>query len=160
MKIRRCVIADFEPICRLLLQLWPGLPLDKRALKKTFARAVKSRYNHYLCAVDGGAIVGFCSLSVRESLWQQGWLAHVDEIVVDEKHRNRGIGSALLEEAAAYAKRKGCARVELDSAFHRRAAHRFYEGLGFAKRAYMFSKALSPKMCSHPARTRTDYARG
>jgi glucosamine-phosphate N-acetyltransferase len=143
MKIRRCVIADFELIYRLLLQLWPESPLDKRALKKAFAQALKSRYNHYLCAVERGTVVGFCSLSVRESLWQQGLLAHVDEIVVDAEHRGQGIGSALLEEAAAFAKKKGCARVELDSAFHRRTAHRFYEKHGFTKRAYMFSRPLS-----------------
>jgi glucosamine-phosphate N-acetyltransferase len=143
MKIRWCVIADFEPIYRLLQQLWPESPLDRGAMKKTFARALKSRYNHYLCAVDRGAVVGFCSLSVRESLWQQGLLAHVDEIVVDAECWKRGIGSALLEHAAAYARRKGCARMELDSAFHGKASHRFYEKLGFERRAYMLSRALS-----------------
>jgi glucosamine-phosphate N-acetyltransferase len=143
MKIRRCVVKDFEQVYRLLLQLWPGSPLKKEALKGVFARALKSRHDRYLCAVDKGAVVGFCSLNMRESLWQQGLLAHVDEIVVDAKYRNQGIGSALLEKAAAYARRKGCARVELDSAAHRRAAHRFYEGLGFAKRAYVFFRALS-----------------
>jgi glucosamine-phosphate N-acetyltransferase len=143
MKIRRCVIADFEPIYRLLQQLWPESSLDRQALKKTFPRALKSSHIRYLCAVERGEIIGFCSVSVRESLWQQGRLAHVDELVVDAEHRGKGIGSALLDEAAAYAKKSGCARVELDSAFHRRAAHRFYEGLGFVKRAHLFSKTLS-----------------
>jgi len=32
--------------------------------------------------------------------------------------------------------------VELDSAFHRIESHRFYENLGFQKRAFTFSKEL------------------
>jgi glucosamine-phosphate N-acetyltransferase len=143
MKIRSCVVRDFDQVCRLLSQLWPGLPSKKDALRKTFARALNSSRNRYFCAVDEDTVIGFCSLSIRESLWQQGLLAHVDEIIVDKKHRKRGIGSTLLEEAAAYAREKGCVRVELDSAFHRKAAHCFYKEQNFDKRAYVFSKALS-----------------
>jgi glucosamine-phosphate N-acetyltransferase len=39
-------------------------------------------------------------------------------------------------------RRQASRRVELDSAFHRKQAHRFYEQLGFENRAYLFSKAL------------------
>ncbi len=35
-----------------------------------------------------------------------------------------------------------CKRIELDSAFHRKGAHRFYESLGYGNRAYLFSKQL------------------
>lgn len=36
-----------------------------------------------------------------------------------------------------------CATLESkDSAFHRRDAHRFYEQMGFERRAYLFSKEL------------------
>jgi glucosamine-phosphate N-acetyltransferase len=143
MKIRSCVANDFDRIYELLLQLWPGSPIQKDPLKKTFLRALKSKLNYYLCAVERDVVVGFCTMNMRESLWQQGWLAHIDEIVVDENHRGQGIGEALLEKAAAYAKKKGCTRVELDSAFHRKAAHRFYQQRRFEKRAYIFSKKIS-----------------
>jgi GNAT superfamily N-acetyltransferase len=143
MKIRACTGGDFEQVYDLLPQLWPGVSLNRDSLKAVFSRALKSRRHQYLCAVDEGIVVGFCSLSIGSSFWQQGLLAHLDEIVVDKKHRGQGIGSKLMERAVAAAKAAGCARVELDSAFYRKAAHRFYEEQGFDKRAYVFSKALS-----------------
>ena len=143
MKIRLCVVEDYERIYPLFFQLWPGMTLNKGLMRKTYVRALKSKENRYLCATVEGAVVGFCSLNIRESLWQQGLLAHIDEIVVDQQYRGQGIGAKLLEKAAVYAKKKGCARIELDSALHRKAAHRFYEKREYDRRAYIFSKVLS-----------------
>jgi GNAT superfamily N-acetyltransferase len=81
-------------------------------------------------------------LSIKNSLWQAGPLAHVDELVVDGAYRGGGIGTRLLEELTSLARRGGCHRIELDSAHRRDAAHRFYERDGFANRAYVFSKPL------------------
>jgi GNAT superfamily N-acetyltransferase len=47
-----------------------------------------------------------------------------------------------LQQLLSLAKQKGCRVIELDSAFHREEAHRFYEHLGFEKRAYLFTKTL------------------
>lgn len=35
-----------------------------------------------------------------------------------------------------------CQAIELDSAFFRESAHRFYNNMGFEKRGYVFSKLL------------------
>ena len=42
----------------------------------------------------------------------------------------------------------GCASIELDSAFHREDAHRFYESQGFENRAFLFSKSLRSELLS------------
>ena len=52
------------------------------------------------------------------------------------------LGTELLDAAIAAAKKKGCGRIELDSAFHREDSHKFYENIGFTKRAYLFSKEI------------------
>ena len=39
----------------------------------------------------------------------------------------------------------GCRRLELDSAFHFKEAHAFYEQRRFERRALLFSKALPAK---------------
>jgi GNAT superfamily N-acetyltransferase len=107
-----------------------------------FRQAVESGTQAYLCAVCGERLIGFASLTLKNNLWMQGWLAHVDELVVDRAFRGRGLGTRLLEQLGVIARQKGCRRIELDSAFHRKRAHRFYERLGFANRACLFSKAL------------------
>jgi GNAT superfamily N-acetyltransferase len=82
------------------------------------------------------------SLDVRQSLWQAGPLGHVDELVVDAGHRGGGVGTKLLEHVMRVARELECRRVELDSAFHRVEAHRFYERLGLERRAFLFSKPV------------------
>jgi len=48
----------------------------------------------------------------------------------------------MLEELAKLAEKHHCRRIELDSAFHRETAHRFYQGLGFENRGLVFSRPL------------------
>jgi GNAT superfamily N-acetyltransferase len=126
----------------LLTQLWPNQPLERNRVQCVFNRALASDRQIYLCATLQARVVGFGSLTIKNNLWQQGYLAQVDELVVDLNHRRQGIGAQLLQRLAGLALERGCPRVELDSAFHREEAHRFYEEQGFQKRAYLFSKSL------------------
>jgi ribosomal protein S18 acetylase RimI-like enzyme len=125
----------------LFPQLWPDAKLSKSNLRLAFRRALTSEHQYYLCAVDKKAIFGFCSLSIRSSLWQQGSIAHIDELIVDQAYRGRGIGTALMKKAFAIAGKRGCSRIELDSAFHRKRAHSFYERLGFENRHRCFPES-------------------
>jgi GNAT superfamily N-acetyltransferase len=61
-------------------------------------------------------------------------------MIVDDSLRGKGIGSSLLEKAFDIAKLMGCKKIELDSGFPREKAHKFYEKIGFEKRAYLFSR--------------------
>ncbi len=141
-KIRECRREDFDSVFPLLRQLWPDNELDAASLGKVFNGALESDAQVYLCATDGEDVIGFVSLTVKNNLWQAAKLGHVDELIVDEKYRGHGLGARLLNEIMAHAERQGCARIELDSAFHRKSAHRFYEQHGFENRAYLFSKNL------------------
>ena len=140
--LRTATILDFDGVLRLLPQLWPDKELNRDALQEVFARGIGSSSEAYFCAETEGKIVGFCSLSVKNSLWQEGYIGYVLELVVDSSLRGQGIGTNLLRLAVSLAKEKDCRRIELDSAFHRKEAHRFYEGIGFENRAYVFSMRL------------------
>ena len=141
-EIRMCRRRDFQSVLRLLQQLWPGRELDSDALQKVFERGLRSKSQVYLCAENKDAVIGFVSLTVKNNLWQAANLGHIDELVVDEKHRGSGLGTRLLTAIAAQARQRGCVRVELESAFHRKKAHAFYERHGFENRGYLFSKPL------------------
>jgi ribosomal protein S18 acetylase RimI-like enzyme len=141
-QIRPCREEDFEHIFELLRQLWPDRPLAADSLRVVYERALASDWQAYVCATAGEMVVGFASLSVKNNLWQEGFLGHVDELVVDEEYRGRGVGTQLLGHLIALAKQRGCRRIELDSALNRQAAHRFYQRQGFDKRGYVFSKKL------------------
>lgn len=137
---------DFEEVFQLLKQLWPDKKLNKEDLQRMFHESLKDPKQEYIVARYEKKIVGFVSLTIRNSLWQEGNLGHVDELIVDEKFRNKGMGTKLLKKIIKISKEKKCKRIELDSAFHRKEAHKFYESLGFENRAYLFSKDLSTQL--------------
>ncbi|QDT94820.1 GNAT family N-acetyltransferase [Gimesia aquarii] len=141
--IRQCVEADADIVVKLLPQLWPDLAIDRNKAKATFCKSARSGSHRHFCATVDERIVGYCSMSTKHSLWCQGSIAHVDEIIVDTQFRGQGIGTQLLKQVENSARDMGCERIELDSALHRTDAHQFYEGLGFENRAHLFSKRLT-----------------
>jgi GNAT superfamily N-acetyltransferase len=142
LQIRPCSIEDFDGVLELLKQLWPDKHLDPVAIRVVYDRALDCDFQVYVCATDDENIIGFASLSVKNNLWQEGYLGHVDELVVDSDYRGRGVGTELLKHLIVIAKERGCRRIELDSGFHRPDAHQFYERHGFENRGYIFSKML------------------
>jgi ribosomal protein S18 acetylase RimI-like enzyme len=58
--------------------------------------------------------------------------AHLYQMWVAAEHRRRGVGRALVDAAAAWARAMGATRLELDVTTSNEAAVRLYEGVGFA----------------------------
>jgi GNAT superfamily N-acetyltransferase len=67
---------------------------------------------------------------------------YVDDLVVASGSRSSGVGSALLSELTARARRAGCSFIDLDSALHRSDAHRFYIREGLPIVSFHFGRAL------------------
>ena len=57
--------------------------------------------------------------------------AHVEAIVVEEAHRGRGIGTALMRGAAEWARRREAAEVVLTVWSENHAAEGLYRSLGY-----------------------------
>src|SRR5687768_4629060 len=60
---------------------------------------------------------------------------YVDDLVTAERWRSHGYGRLLNKYLLELARNEGCTSVQLDSATHRRKAHRFY----FRERYTVFS---------------------
>lgn len=142
LQIRQCHSGDFNEVILLLRQLWTDKAVDPTSLQPIFDRALVSDSKTYLVVTDENRVIGFGSLSLKDDLWPEGRVAYLDELVVDTEYRSKGIGARLLQRLIDTARRKGCYRIELTSAFYRKDSHRFYERHGFASRAYVFSKVL------------------
>jgi ribosomal protein S18 acetylase RimI-like enzyme len=140
--VRQAACEDFDEVYPLFEQLWPNKAIDRNKLYKAFARGVVSETDVLLCAVLDGRIIGFCAYAVVNNLWQEGQIAYIYAMVVDESFRGKSIGSRLICTVIDGSKQRGLKRVELDSGFPREKAHAFYEKLGFEKRAYLFSYIL------------------
>jgi len=140
--IRDSKVEDFNDVLCLFGQLWPNKELNPNDLKLVFNRGIQSETDKYICAVEYEKVIGFCALAVVNNFWQEGTIAYVYAMIVDDSFRGKGIGTSLLEMAFDIAKLMGCKKIELDSGFPREKAHNFYEKIGFEKRAYLFSMDL------------------
>jgi len=69
---------------------------------------------------------------------------YVDDLVTAEKWRSQGYGRLLNEYLGDLARKEGCTSVQLDSATHRRDAHRFYFRERYAIRSFHFVRLLDP----------------
>ena len=85
---------------------------------------------------------GLASLHTSLSIAYDAPAAKLSAIVVDERHRRRGIGQALVEEMEREAERRGCCLVFLTTAARRADAHAFYERIGFEETGRRFTKRL------------------
>ncbi len=81
---------------------------------------------------DNGRIVGTLTLVVVRI--PTGVRAWIEDVVVDETTRGRGVGEALSQEAIRRAVGLGARTVELTSRPSRQAANRLYQRLGFTLR--------------------------
>jgi ribosomal protein S18 acetylase RimI-like enzyme len=85
-----------------------------------------------LIARDERSIIGTATVFLYTTpAWAK---ALVEDVVVDEHARGRGVGEALVRSCVEVARRGGADMVELQSASHREAANRLYPRLGFERR--------------------------
>jgi ribosomal protein S18 acetylase RimI-like enzyme len=58
----------------------------------------------------------------------------IEDVIVDEKMRKRGIAEALMQYAITLAREAGASQMSLTSNPRREAANRLYQKMGFTKR--------------------------
>jgi ribosomal protein S18 acetylase RimI-like enzyme len=76
-----------------------------------------------------GPIIGVACLGVYRVL--TGMRAVIEDVVVDESARGKGVGEALVQRLLELARAKGVRGVSLTSNTNRRAANRLYVRIGF-----------------------------
>ena len=136
-------VEDIETVDEELLgamhRLVPQLSRSASPMTEAeLAEVVGSDATHLLVARDGdgpglgGGIVGSMTLVVFRI--PTGVRAWIEDVVVDEAARGRGVGEALNRAALELAERRGARSVDLTSRPSREAANRLYRKLGFVER--------------------------
>jgi GNAT superfamily N-acetyltransferase len=118
-------------LARLLAQLNPSLPAPTM---ERLRRIVDDPAVTLLVATEGHEIIGTSTVVVYSTPF---WIkARLDEVVVDESARGKGVGEALVHACLKIGRERGAQVAELQSArrTERAAAHRLYERLGFKRR--------------------------
>jgi GNAT superfamily N-acetyltransferase len=86
-----------------------------------------------LVAEAEGRVVGMCTVQLTASTARGGLSAGIEDVVVDQAWRGRGIGRALLAAAEAWARGRGAVRCALLADETNLPALDFYDRLGFTR---------------------------
>ena len=116
-------------LAHLLPQLNPKLPVP--TMERLQAIMADPSVTLFL-AKDGEEAVGTATVIVYTTPF---WIkARLDEVVVDESARGKGVGAALVGACLEVARRRGAEVAELQSGVQREAANRLYQRMGFKLR--------------------------
>ena len=128
--VRRFSTRIFKAVNRLL----PQLDRDTELMTETRFRAIlRSEGTHFFIAeTDDKEIAGMLSAVVY--IIPTGTKFWIEDVVVDEAYRGKGIGKELMKSAIEYARFKGARSVDLTSRPDRVAANKLYQDLGFVLR--------------------------
>jgi predicted N-acetyltransferase YhbS len=113
----------------------PSLPDHEQV----FAEICSDPRQRVLVAEQQGEVVGTIVLLVIPNLSHNAtpW-AFLENLIVTQRHRRRGLGRMLLKHAVGLAKKSGCHMVELCSDVRRKEAHILYNSTGFEAQAHCF----------------------
>lgn len=118
-----------EAFSRLIPQLSKSSPPPTAA---ELAEMVASEACDVLIAIEGDVILGTLTLvTFRIPTGVRSW---IEDVVVDEAGRGKGVGDALNRFALDVARSKGAKTVDLTSRPSREAANRLYRRIGFIQR--------------------------
>jgi len=139
--IRKATDADLTFVLNLLGSddIDPGDVLSVE--EATLIHHKFSAYPNYslFVACIGSNIVGTFELLIMDNLGHKGKPSGViEDVMVDNVYRSKGIGRKMMEHAISVCKTYGCYKLTLSSNLKRERAHDFYEKIGFIKHGYSF----------------------
>ena len=128
-ELRRATPKSLKEINNLLPQL---SKTAKPISLKMLDTITRDKNTCLVVAREDLQIIGMGSLVVF--LTPHSRRARIEDVVVDEKYRGRGIGEKISKELIALAKKKKVKSIELSSRPRRTVANELYKKLGFKKK--------------------------
>jgi ribosomal protein S18 acetylase RimI-like enzyme len=117
-----------QPIGHLLNQLRAGASLDADRLRSILSDSGVYVFGAYL----DGSLAGILTLTRSHLL--SGIRSRIEDVIVDEAHRRRGLAAMLVKHALRVSNELEAVTVDLTSAPSRIAATAGYHQLGFVLR--------------------------
>lgn len=152
--IRSACLDDASALAGLSTQL--GYPADVGAMRQRLALLLPAPDHAVFVAVRNAQVIAWMHVLAVLHL-ETGPFAEIAGLVVDEAQRGAGIGAALVQRAADWARAQGLPTLVVRSRAERLRTHRFYQRLGFVQQKvqHVFSLDLDhadagPQACFRP----------
>jgi len=153
MEITTAISSDIPQLCLLLDSLFAQeaeFKPDHEAQSLGLSAIIdNAETGDVIVAHDAGQIIGMINLLYTVSTALGARVAILEDMVVSDTYRDKGVGSKLLKYALEFAKSQGCQRVTLLTDEDNVGAHRFYERHDFERSSMViFRSSLENKSCS------------
>jgi GNAT superfamily N-acetyltransferase len=140
LQIRSMTEQDYQDVFRMYRQL-AGKNIFKNELD--FSRIFKSFFDRkdreaYVAALHNRAI-GFVTLYYMDVFHRSGQVASIQELVVTEEFRGRGVGQAIIEFVKQRVKERHCRGMEVATDLWQSGAKSFYERCGLKGQTQMMA---------------------
>ncbi|MFT5861244.1 MAG: GNAT superfamily N-acetyltransferase [Flavobacteriaceae bacterium] len=122
----------------LLCEVYPSLTIEE------YSTELDSMLPHNYGQVgvfEGDECLGMTGYWIGTKLWC-GKYIELDNVVVSEQHRGKGIGELLFKYMEEKAKELNVTMLSLDSYTDNFKAHKFFYGQGYAPRGFHFINIL------------------
>jgi GNAT superfamily N-acetyltransferase len=140
--------GDIEDVAGLAAELASSFEFSRQRFKASYPALLAADDACLLLAADEGGVAGYLLGFRHLTFYANGPVAWVEEVVVRNQDRRRGIGQVLMNAFEEWSAAQGCALVALAT---RRAAP-FYLSLGYEESATYFRKVLAAQVKSQVAR--------
>lgn len=122
-----------EAVLTSVNRLLPQLSKSAKLIDiKQLNRLTESECTRLYFAKEGTEVLGMLSLVVFPI--PTGIKAWIEDVVVDEGARGKGVGKALMKKALAEAVNLGTKSIDLTSRPSRETANKLYQSIGYQER--------------------------
>jgi GNAT superfamily N-acetyltransferase len=115
---------------------------DADRARDALREAIASDQSAVLIAERHGEPLGFVTAYLELNSVRFGQRCWIEDLAVSPEHRSEGVGGALLDAAAEWARDRGATHLELDTGLAREDAQRFYERRGEPQKGISYSWPL------------------
>ena len=136
--IRPAELSDSEVLFSLARAFATSFTVERSAFELSFAALLRSPDAFVAVASDAERVVGYLLGFDHHTFYANGRVSWVEEIMVAEDLRRRGVGRQLMESFEQWARSRQSRLVGLAT---RRAAP-FYRNLGYDESATYFRRLL------------------
>lgn len=127
--MRRATPGDVDDLADLLgtlFEIETEFVIDREKQTRGLGMLLENGASVIHCAEITGAVVGMCSAQCLVSTAMGGLSVLVEDLVVHEDHRGKGIGTLLLASLETWAREQGAMRLHLLADMQNKQAKTFY----------------------------------
>ncbi|KLU61541.1 putative acetyltransferase [Peptococcaceae bacterium CEB3] len=139
--IRLCQMADLPEVAVLMSELREvarGGEIDVAQIRTLFSEMEKLPEVYLnLIAETAEGVVGYLSVVFYKTVFHKGGTALINELIVTQSQRGKGIGCALVKKAKEEALARGLDEIEVGTENTNESAQRFYRACGFTEESLL-----------------------